>query len=281
MVDDSCTSLRLSGLRASRWRLRLADDERASMRPLRTSGLREPLPPDTRPPHSADSCLATAGEADRRDPRRGPRLALPWLASRAAPGPTRRAGGRPSRAARPRGRAAARATGRALSELQRAQGVEPTAALDPALSRTLTWAPTRDTHMALTWAPGGPRKHSRARPSFPNHAVSAKLGRMSRREVAEVRWAIVMANGMRPADIEAWWEALIGPDRCQRCNVELPPMPGPGRPRVWCDEHHPRRPAPAGRVCVGCGASLDGRRRQTVVCSERCRSRIRRRTHRA
>jgi len=86
---------------------------------------------------------------------------------------------------------------------------------------------------------------------------------------------------MRPADIDDWWEALVGPDRCRRCDVALPPMPGAGRPRVWCGEHHPRRPAPPGRVCPGCGASLDGRRRQTIVCGERCRSSIRRQTQQA
>jgi len=42
-----------------------------------------------------------------------------------------------------------------------------------------------------------------------------------------------------------------------------------------------RRPALSGRVCAGCGVSLDGRRRQAVVCGERCRSRFRRQTHQA
>ena len=51
------------------------------------------------------------------------------LASRGAPGPTRRAHGRPSGAARPRWRAAAGAARCALRELQRAQGVEPAAAV--------------------------------------------------------------------------------------------------------------------------------------------------------
>ena len=58
---------------------------------------------------------------------------------------------------------------------------------------------------------------------------------------------------------------------CLHCGGRLPAMPGPGRPRAWCDAHHPRRPAAAGRACAGCGASLDGRRRQTIVCGERCR----------
>jgi hypothetical protein len=104
---------------------------------------------------------------------------------------------------------------------------------------------------------------------------------MSRRDVAEERWAIVVANGMRPTDIDAWWEALVGPDRCKGCGVELPPMPGPGRPRVWCDEHHPRRQVPQGRFCPGCGVSLDGRRRQAIVCGERYRSRRQRGRHQA
>ena len=47
-------------------------------------------------PVAADVGLASAGEADRRGPRRGPWLALPGLASRAASGATRRARGRPS-----------------------------------------------------------------------------------------------------------------------------------------------------------------------------------------
>ena len=58
-----------------------------------------------------------------------PRLDLPGLASRGAPGATRRARGRPSRAARPRWRAAAGSAGRPLLELQRAEGAEPAAAL--------------------------------------------------------------------------------------------------------------------------------------------------------
>ena len=90
--------------------------------------------------------LAPAGEADGRGPRRGPRLALPGLASRAAPGATRRARGRPSGAARPRWRAAAGAARRPLRELQRAQGVEPAAAVmtsgggeAPRASRRIPW----------------------------------------------------------------------------------------------------------------------------------------------
>ena len=54
---------------------------------------------------------------------------LSRLASRAAPGATRRARGRPSGAARPRWRAAAGAARRPLRELQRAEGVEPAAAV--------------------------------------------------------------------------------------------------------------------------------------------------------
>ena len=74
MVDGSLTRLRLSGLRAPHRRLRLAHDERAPLRPLRSPGLRQPLPAHARPSGAADVGLATAGEADGRGPRRGPRL---------------------------------------------------------------------------------------------------------------------------------------------------------------------------------------------------------------
>ena len=76
--------------------------------------------------------------------------------------------------------------------------------------------------------------------------------------------------------------ALVTPPRrCRGCGVELEARPGRGRPLVWCEAHRTaigRRPT--GRVCPGCGVSLDGRRRQAVACCERCRSRIRRQTHR-
>ena len=127
MADGSFTGLRLSGLRGPRWHLRLAHDERAPLRPLRSAGLRQPLPAHARPSGAADVSLATAGEADGRGPRRGPRLDLSGLASRATPGATGRTGGGPSRAARPRRRAATGAARRALRELQRAQGPEPAA----------------------------------------------------------------------------------------------------------------------------------------------------------
>ena len=82
--------------------------------------------------------------------------------------------------------------------------------------------------------------------------------------------------------------ALVAPRRrCRECGVELEAHPGRGRPPEWCEIHRSavgrsavgRRPA--GRVCQGCGVLRDGRRPQTIVCGERCRSRIRRRTHRA
>ena len=61
--------------------------------------------------------------------------------------------------------------------------------------------------------------------------------------------------------------ALVTPPRhCRPCGVELEDRPGPGRPLVWCEAHRTaigRRPT--GRVCAGCGVSLDGRRRQTIV----------------
>ena len=88
-------------------------------------------------PDPTDVGLATTGEADGRGTRRGPRLALPRLASRAARGATRRARGRPSGAARPRWRAAAGAARRALRELQRAQGAESAAAVSQEEARPL------------------------------------------------------------------------------------------------------------------------------------------------
>ena len=72
--------------------------------------------------------------------------------------------------------------------------------------------------------------------------------------------------------------ALVIPRRyCRARGVELEARRGPGRPLAWCEAHRTaigRRPT--GRVCDGCGVSLAGRRRQTVVCGERCRSRLRR-----
>lgn len=75
---------------------------------------------------------------------------------------------------------------------------------------------------------------------------------------------------------------VIPPRRCRACGAQLPDHVGPGRPRVWCDEHSTavgRRPA--GRVCLVCGACLDGRRRQTIVCRPRCASRLKRQRARA
>lgn len=129
MVDGSLTRLRLPGLRCPHWRLRLADDERATLRSLRPSRLREPLPPHARPPDPKDVRLATTGEADGRGACRPSRLDVSWLASRPAPGATRRARSRPSGPTRPRGRTAARPARRPLRELQRAEGLEPAAAL--------------------------------------------------------------------------------------------------------------------------------------------------------
>jgi hypothetical protein len=74
---------------------------------------------------------------------------------------------------------------------------------------------------------------------------------------------------------------LTSPRRCRACGVELEDRPGPGRPLVWCEAHRTavgRRPV--GRACAGCGNSLDGRRRQAIVCGARCRSRDRRETNR-
>jgi hypothetical protein len=75
---------------------------------------------------------------------------------------------------------------------------------------------------------------------------------------------------------------VVSPRHCRHCGIELEARPGPGRSLVWCEAHRTaigRRPPD--RVCPGSGASLDGRRRQAVVCGERCRSRNRRQTHRA
>ena len=75
---------------------------------------------------------------------------------------------------------------------------------------------------------------------------------------------------------------VIPPRRCRACGVEREDRSGRGRPPVWCEIHRTaigRRPA--GRVCADCGVSLDGRRRQAMVCGERCRSRFRREKNRA
>jgi hypothetical protein len=73
------------------------------------------------------------------------------------------------------------------------------------------------------------------------------------------------------------WALVIPPRQCRHCGIELEARPGRGRPLVWCEAHRTaigRRPV--GRVCAGCGVSLDGRRRQAIVCGERCASRLRR-----
>ena len=143
-MDGTLPRLRLSGLRASHRRLRLAHDERAPLRPLRSPGLRQPLPPHTRPSDPADVSLATTGEAYGRDSRRTSRLGLSWLASRATSGPTRRTRSRPSGAARARWRAFAGAPWRALRELQRAQGALPAAAVRA--RRPWSYKPHRRNH---------------------------------------------------------------------------------------------------------------------------------------
>ena len=147
---------------------------------------------------------------------------------------------------------------------------EPAAAASPAVSR----APTRGTHRALTWAPGGPRRTLRARPSF------AILGRIDTETRSPDGMMVVMDDLEAVARLAtAQLRALVTPPRhCRHCGVELEDRPSPGRPLVWCEAHRTaigRRPS--GRVCPGCGVSLDGRRRQTIACSERCRSRLRRR----
>ena len=68
MVDGSLTRLRLSGLRAPRRRLRLAHDERAALRPLRPSGLRQPLPAHARPSGAADAAPGDGWRSGRSRP---------------------------------------------------------------------------------------------------------------------------------------------------------------------------------------------------------------------
>ena len=54
---------------------------------------------------------------------------------------------------------------------------------------------------------------------------------------------------------------VIAPRQSRACGVELEARPGRGRPLVWCEAHRTaigRRLV--GRVCPGCGVSLDGRR---------------------
>ena len=113
-------------------------------------------------------------------------------------------------------------------------------------------------------------------------SISAKLGHVSRARLAAERWAVAPRR----------WPP---PRRC-RCLVGGPHRPG-SLPALWCraaTDAWPwqatrlvrRAPSPAagaqsGRVCAGCGVSLDGRRRQAIVCGERCRSRIRRRPQQA
>ena len=81
MVDGSLKGLCLSGLRTAHGRLRLAHDERAALRPLRPTRLREPLPTNDGPSGAADVGVAPVGEADRRGSRRPSRLDLSRLAS--------------------------------------------------------------------------------------------------------------------------------------------------------------------------------------------------------
>jgi len=76
-------------------------------------------------------------------------------------------------------------------------------------------------------------------------------------DAAAELWAVVLADGHRREDIEAWLLALIDPRHCRHCGVELPRPLRPGRPSVWCDGHRTaagRRPV--GRVCLACGAPL-------------------------
>ncbi len=124
----------------------------------------------------------------------------------------------------------------------------------------------------------GPRSHLHARPSF------AHLRRIDAETRSPAGMMVVMDDLEALARMgTAQLRALVTPPRrCRHCGVELADRPGRGRPLVWCETHRTvtgRRLA--GRVCAGCGASLDGRRRQAIVCDERCRARSRRRMRRA
>ena len=68
VVDGSLTGLRLSGLRGTRRRLRLAHDERAPLRPLRPPGLRQPLPAHARPSGPADVAPGDGWRSGRSRP---------------------------------------------------------------------------------------------------------------------------------------------------------------------------------------------------------------------
>ena len=178
-MDGSLTRLRLSGLRAPRRRLWLADDERAPLRPLRPFRHRQPLPAHARPPDPTDVRVAAAGEADDRGPCRGPRLALSGLASRAASCPTWRARSRPSGAARPRGRPTASPAWRPLLELQRAEGLEPAAAARG--NETLrSWA-MRSTQRLGTGGRNEGRGVRHARLSLRRTGLATPGGRTARR----------------------------------------------------------------------------------------------------
>ena len=146
--------------------------------------------------------------------------------------------------------------------------MQPAAALDPALSRTLAWALTRGTPHPYDMGARGPRSHLRARPSF---AHLRRIDSETRSPDDEVMDELGAVARMGTARLRA---LVIPPRRCRACGVELEDRPGRGRPRVWCDAHRTaigRRPPD--RVCAGCGVSLDGRRRQAIVCGERCASR--------
>ena len=132
--------------------------------------------------------------------------------------------------------------------------------------RALSPALTRGTHMLGTSMPAGPRSVLHARPSF------AHLRRIDAETRSPDGMMVVMDEleavaRMGTAQLRA---LVIPPRRCRHCGVELADRPGRGRPLVWCEAHRTavsRRPS--GRVCLGCGVSLDGRRRQTIVCGER------------
>ena len=56
--------------------------------------------------------------------------------------------------------------------------------------------------------------------------------------------------------------SLAPPRHCPACGVELPYLGGPGRPRRWCDAHHPRplRLRPRAAQAAGVPAAMRPRR---------------------
>ena len=132
--------------------------------------------------------------------------------------------------------------------------MQPAAALDPALSRTLAWALTRGTPHPYDMDARRPRRTLRARPSF------AILGRIDGETRSPGGMMIVMDDLEVMARMAtAQLRALFTPPRHSRhSGIELEDRPGPGRSAVWCEAHRTasgRRLI--GRLCAGYGRSLE------------------------